>query len=193
VVVFDRFSQLHPDGRHLAGLLLRRGNREDDDFLSFFMIWMSFNGWMACVTARDRDADMVGDIAEDLRLSLAFRDVCRRNDQFRETVDQFATFWPVFNAKSVKRHFGEEIFAFRDRDNLVERALLYRQVQRRPADWVPGDQPRWGDLIWVIYQVRCNLFHGSKSPVNWADAELVRLSSSCLKQFLDVVDPYGGD
>lgn len=43
------------------------------------------------------------------------------------------------------------------------------------------------EFINCVYQVRCNLFHGGKSPENGQDKELVKLAFNCLYVFLDKV------
>jgi len=40
------------------------------------------------------------------------------------------------------------------------------------------------ELIEVIYQIRCNLFHGSKNPNNPNDASLVYLTGNILEQWV---------
>lgn len=40
-------------------------------------------------------------------------------------------------------------------------------------------------VIKFLYQIRCNLFHGGKSPVNSNDRRLVSLSSKLLQNWLD--------
>ena len=41
-----------------------------------------------------------------------------------------------------------------------------------------------GEVINFIYQIRCNLFHGSKSPMNTMDSSLVDLSGKILEKWI---------
>jgi hypothetical protein len=44
--------------------------------------------------------------------------------------------------------------------------------------------PTWEQVLRTIYQVRCNLFHGQKSPENARDGELILKSHMILRAFL---------
>lgn len=47
---------------------------------------------------------------------------------------------------------------------------------------------RLANLIGVIYQVRCNLFHGDKNPINARDIDLVRNSNTILQTILPILE-----
>lgn len=49
------------------------------------------------------------------------------------------------------------------------------------GDDVPLD---WPHIIWAIYQVRCNLFHGDKAPHSEIDRVLVHSGLQVLVRFL---------
>jgi len=40
------------------------------------------------------------------------------------------------------------------------------------------------EVILFIYKIRCNLFHGSKDPMNSRDASLVELSGEILEKWI---------
>ena len=48
---------------------------------------------------------------------------------------------------------------------------------------------RLAHLMSVVYQVRCNLFHGGKDPDGHRDRDLVRVSRRILSSVLDVIIP----
>jgi hypothetical protein len=57
-------------------------------------------------------------------------------------------------------------------------------VRQQPQVWVAGSVPAWQQLLGTIYQVRCNLFHGEKSPQAFRDHELVTGSDKILARFI---------
>jgi len=48
-----------------------------------------------------------------------------------------------------------------------------------------SDVNNFTEVIEFIYQIRCNLFHGGKSPVNAHDKRLVSLSSKVLEKWIE--------
>jgi hypothetical protein len=46
------------------------------------------------------------------------------------------------------------------------------------------DADDFGQVIRFIYQIRCNLFHGGKSPVNTKDRALTRWSANILENWI---------
>jgi hypothetical protein len=44
--------------------------------------------------------------------------------------------------------------------------------------------PDWAQVLRTVYQVRCNLFHGEKSPQNGRDYNLVVTSDRLLRAFV---------
>ena len=76
---------------------MENANRQRSAFMSFVNIWMAFNGWMAAVTERETDADMIRDIAANDRLVEAYTGLMETSRPFQRLVCDFATMWPVLN------------------------------------------------------------------------------------------------
>jgi hypothetical protein len=57
-----------------------------------------------------------------------------------------------------------------------------RLGRRRPA--------KLEQLLRTIYQVRCNLFHGEKSPQSFRDRDLVFASDRILARFIAATDCF---
>ncbi len=69
---FNNFQVMEPETRDLVLDLMKNADRQRSAFMSFINIWMAFNGWMAAVTGRETDADMIRDIAANGRLIKAY-------------------------------------------------------------------------------------------------------------------------
>ncbi|WP_112311855.1 hypothetical protein [Pseudogemmobacter bohemicus] len=78
----------------------------------------------------------------------------------------------MLNVRSVRAKLG--FGAFRQYDRAALLALCAAEnVKQQPAVWIAGGHPSWEQLLRTIYQVRCNLFHGEKSPQSFRDRYLV--------------------
>lgn len=183
MVSFSQFQQLHPEARRLT-LDLFEGSDSEDPFYGFALLWMSFNGWMSAVAGPAPDAHMISDLAANPRLMTAFNELASGSVRFRDTVDEFASWWPIFDSQTARKYLRRRLYEVHDREDFYQLAFPDERIRRRPREWAPGNAPRWGDLLQAIYQVRCNLFHGTKSPVNWGDSALVRMSHQTLRMFV---------
>ncbi len=63
--------------------------------------------------------------------------------------------------------------------------VQHNGVKLQPVGWIAGNVPAWPQLLRTIYAVRCNLFHGTKSPQNYRDHELVVASDQILRMFIE--------
>lgn len=48
-----------------------------------------------------------------------------------------------------------------------------------------NDTNNFEEVVMFIYQIRCNLFHGSKNPMNDRDANLVEISGLLLEKWIN--------
>lgn len=82
-----------------------------------------------------------------------------------------------------EKKLGYDAFWRMDQDALVA-ACLREDVKMQPAGWTANDLPTWPQLLRTIYLIRCNLFHGAKSPQNGRDRDLVRQADWILRSFI---------
>ncbi|RQW40602.1 hypothetical protein [Novosphingobium sp. LASN5T] len=179
MVSFSNFHRLDHAARQVAIELLANADQgAPPSFMSFTYRWMAFNGWMSAVTLQNQDWKIINVIAGNEKLGET-HDALLASEPYRERVTEFAALWPVFNVRDARKKLGYDVFAHHDRH-----ALLATDIRRQPEEWEPGASPSWDQLIRAIYQVRCNMFHGEKSPQNARDHDLIRSSDRVLGFFI---------
>jgi hypothetical protein len=183
MATFGNFSQLDPEVADVARELICAPVGQRPAFMAFMYVWMGFNGWMEAVTESDFDSGMISELADSPRLTNAYQ-AAMQHQEFRNAVRAFSRAWPVLNVKDVRKRLGRDAFARMSRDQLIEECQR-QDVRFHPPGWNVGDDPTWPQVLKTIYAVRCNLFHGAKSPQNARDRELVRRANSILRQFID--------
>jgi hypothetical protein len=185
MVLFQRFAELHPDGRQLCTEYLQRAPHAIDPHTGLMDLWIGFAGWMACVTGADFDATMVIDLGANPRMIAAFEQLRANDGAFAALLQEFSTYWPVYRSQDIVKHFGADYpYGFVDRAAFTATLEADQRVRRSPANWQLGTAPTWGQLIGVVYQVRCNLVHGRKSLTKQSDRQLVRLSFELLSGYI---------
>lgn len=183
MVRFSNFLRLDPSVRDTALHLL--GNAAcQQSFMSFIYRWMAFNGWMSAITLEDTDAAMINALVAAPRLVGAYQQLRANDAEFRQVVDEFTALWPVLNVRSARDKLGYGTFWENDRATLLQLCAAAK-VRQQPTQWVPDNEPTWEQLLRTIYQVRCNLFHGEKSPQAIRDRDLVAASDRTLAKFID--------
>jgi hypothetical protein len=189
VTSFAKFQIMEPETKDLVLELMQNADRQRSAFMSFVNIWMAFNGWMAAITDRETDAEMIRDLSANRRLTDAYVALMNGSQAFHRLVSDFAAMWPVLNVRDVRKKLGRDAFWRHQRDELIA-ACEAANVKRQPAVWTDGDSPSWEQLLRTIYQVRCNLFHGEKSPQNLRDRQLILKSDRILRAFIAETDCF---
>jgi len=163
--------------------------KRNDPFERFIYLWIVFNGLASQVTedlekAALSDAGMVAALGQDPVLSERFESLRAQNHEFHRTTAEFASWWPVFQVRTLHREGLLPWTSGSRRDYVFE--LLYGDKKEKlgespcysppcfkihapevPADgkvnWHGVNNPiDWAHTLRAIYQVRCNLFHGGK-------------------------------
>lgn len=183
MVSFSNFHRLDPAAREVTIELLANATGEQPSFMAFVYRWMAFNGWMSAVTLGDSDREMIDALAAAPRLIGAFDQLMAEDAAFAEAVTAFAAMWPVLNVKSVRAKIGYAAFNQHDRPALLALCAV-NNVRLQPQVWVAGSVPNWEQLLRTIYQVRCNLFLGEKSPQAFRYYKLITGSDSIMARFI---------
>lgn len=100
---FCRFDQLHDSGKALVRHWFEKAiddSEPPDYFTKFVYLWMSFNGWLACVTGKDSERHMIDALCRDATLRHEFTDLLSDCPPFRKEVQAFAKQWPIQSTAS---------------------------------------------------------------------------------------------
>lgn len=192
MVNFSNFRLLDPEAADTARELMSSGGGRQSAFLPFMNIWMGFNGWMESVTEKSSDAAMINALTENRRMMDAYADLLETDHRFRRGVLSFAELWPVLNVRDVKKKLGRDAFWQYGHEELME-ACRQAEVKIQPLGWRPGGLPTWAQVLRAIYLVRCNLFHGAKSPQNGRDRQLVQNANDVLRRYIDASGCFDWD
>jgi len=159
-------------------------------FESFIYGWIAVNAWAAVITDEDTDYKYLGELKADPELRKQFRTLLDSDPEFREAATGFSAFWPIFQAKKIRR---AELSAPRNcpRAELVSHyldkgihdfspdcAVWHRSI----GEEVPVD---WPHTLDAVYRVRCNLFHGEKTAHSEMDQAIVRSALMVLVLFFE--------
>jgi hypothetical protein len=126
---------------------------------------------------------MIDALVQDRRLIETYDRLIGDASDFAKSVAAFSTHWPVLSVKDVRKKLGHDAFWRMTRVELLEECRA-GGVRMQPGGWIVGASPDWPQLLRTIYQIRCNLFHGAKSPENLRDRELVGHADIVLRQFI---------
>ncbi|MET4215970.1 hypothetical protein ACVWWG_006714 [Bradyrhizobium sp. LB7.2] len=184
MVSFNNFLSLDPDAVEVTRELAENADRQRSAFMSFVNTWMAFNGWMEAVTEANNDAQMITSLAENRRMITAYDSLMDQHQPFRRRVVTFSERWPVVNVRDARKKLGRDVLFRLSREDFANECRL-QDVRFHPAGWTDGDIPTWPQLLRTIYAIRCNMFHGAKSPQNARDRELVLHSDRILRAFID--------
>lgn len=141
--------------RNLISWWKLKGQRETDYFIKFFFFYVCFDAWITSESNKDSDWEKLN--------------------------------WLFTNDSCLKRQWSEV------QSSRVISLLKNLQHYSPLEDMRPGhrnrkvyldDTENFEQVIRFIYQIRCNLFHGAKDPMNNRDAILVELSAEVLEKWI---------
>ena len=196
------YERLHSDGKRLIRAWFDRAYRKIDcqageSFEPFIFAWISFNAWGSCVTGEDRDAELVRRVANCPRLREMFENLRNEDANFKPVVQTFVDLWPIFKAQDIRRR-GYFRAPSPDRAEVIQQYRQIPDVSFEPScsfyhvdvsGAIPSD---WPHCLHAIYRVRCNLFHGEKSPHSEMDARIVKSAFDVLVSFFvtaEIISP----
>jgi hypothetical protein len=166
-------------------------------------LWVTVNAWASKsvpdLSRNHEDAYLVHCMAKDNVLVEHFDNLYQSDTQFRQTVSSFLDIAPVFQALwlnnngiepwDIAENRKEYVNGVIERDPFIV-SLRNGQENRFPAFSPPCaiehlrvDEPipvDWPHLISMIYQVRCNLFHGGKNYNRDSDRKFIELAYKIL-------------
>jgi hypothetical protein len=103
----------------------------------------------------------------------------------QEDTDRKKTQWLIGTENELKNAFEHGGFNKSDLIGLKDLSPVEDMRPRHAGEYVfLHDTDNLEEVINFIYQIRCNLFHGGKSPVDERDNTLVFLAGNFLKNWL---------
>ena len=127
-------------------------------FDQFISLWLAFNSWGTYLSKADIDRAMLEYVKENAQLKSVYSELVQKDNVFHTMVGQLAT--------------------------------------RTVRDMRPGhlgdstsitDISNFGQVLDMIYQIRCNLFHGQKNELVEGERELVELAFKILTRVFEPV------
>jgi len=170
-------------------------NPAADCFEPFIFTWIALNAWGECVTDQEQDERWVQDLAQDPSLSQEFTIFLSGADSSRCLAEEFRKFWPIPSVQSWRRatdlspatpdaRIRAQFFAAQRIRCSPECSFYhFEESGEIPLDWL--------HFLPAVYRVRCNLFHGEKSPLDRNDGAIVRAAFVPLSQFMDHLGYFG--
>lgn len=142
--------------KNLIGWWKLKGETEDDPFIRFFFFYICFDAWITTLSGEEIDTKKIRWFLENDNCLKHSRMGFWNSTQTQSLLNNLKQYSPVFDMR--RNHKGQDT-KLNDINNLEE-------------------------VIKFIYQIRCNLFHGSKDPMNDRDKGLVELSGLLLKKWI---------
>lgn len=143
--------------RNLIGWWKLKGQIESDPFIKFFFFYVCFDAWITAESGEDSDRDKIRWFLDNNNCLKEQRLGFWQEPRAQSLLGTLKNLSPIEDMRPGHRGEYTEL---KDVDNL-------------------------GEVIWFIYQIRCNLFHGSKDPMSSKDANLVETSGELLAKWIE--------
>jgi hypothetical protein len=191
----ERYRLLSPAGRNLIFHWFEQARRMKDHqgtacFEAFFCTWLAFNGWAACVTDEDQDAEYIDALKRDIQLCQNFTAFIQdETSPLAIASVEFANFWPIFDVRDLRRRNLRASGA--NREDTIQYYLEHGarsfapkcgKKHRDAGQPLPID---WPHTLSALYQVRCNFFHGGKMLDSEEDQRIIVAANKTLLSFLE--------
>lgn len=128
-------------------------NEHQKSVLKFIFKWLDINEYYT-----QRYKGICGDKNKFLEL----KENPEVQDKYKQNAEEFLEEFEIINRNRRPNCY------IKDMKNSNKKVYYHKQGKRRLED-----------LLKVIYQIRCNLFHGEKEPINH-DLELISWAYNCL-------------
>ena len=187
--------RLGPDDFGFAATWIRRfhaaGNRTT---LSGSYPWVTFNAWAArrALSRNHIDSYLIRCVAGSERFRRRFDSLMERNRHFRRCVENLCELGPVAKVRWLRNSgIPQWDMQLESRADYIYSIAydLERAGQPRPfspqcaldhfyaGEDIPAD---WPHVLSMIYQIRCNLFHGGKDYDSTQDRRFIKLAQRIL-------------
>lgn len=145
--------------KNLIRVWYEKSTHEQDPFSKFVFLWFCFNAWIAHCSSEDSDAGMMGELAS-------------RNALMSDVTTVYDTL------------MGATSTVFRTHiQNLVKLSPI-RDPRGIKQPTIIANEEDFANLMWGIYKIRCNLFHGGKNAGDPRDQQLVIVAGRILEKLV---------
>ena len=145
--------------KNLIKVWYDKGRNEQDLFSKFIFLWFCFNAWIAYRSSKDSDDGMMRElVARDVRMS-----------EITTVYDTLMQATPMVFRVHIQ--------------NLVRRSPI-RDPRGIKAPTVIANENDFPNIMWGIYKIRCNLFHGGKNAGDPRDQKLVSIAGNILEKLV---------
>ena len=148
----------HSRLRRLIVSWFRRSQGESvsdfDVFDRFTSLWISFNAWLTYESKKDNDRNRIEWAKVDLSLCSKYSELIKDDVAFKVDANALQTLCPISRNRSYKGSSEVRI----------------------------SNVNNFGEVLEAIYVIRCNFFHGSKSPDDARDLALTELALRILSK-----------
>lgn len=197
-----RFRELTPDAQDLIKGWCRRARTSlnssllpgDADrsrrsshreaFQAFIFAWIGFNGWASCCCDDDSDRKIIRAVSAAEWPQERFVHLSTTDREFGAALKTFSTTWPIFRSSDVREESRALPYRWPRQQRVSHYVALLPDAQRAPDCHLRHDDSPvptdLGHTLEVLYRVRCNLFHGTKSMDDENDRELVEIAVAVL-------------
>jgi len=145
--------------KNLIKVWHEKSSHEQDPFSKFVFLWFCFNAWIAHRSSKESDAGIMREITtRDIRMM----DITTVYDTLMQATPT------VF-----RTHI----------QNLVKLSPIMDPRGIKPPT-VIADENDFPNILWGIYKIRCNLFHGGKNAGEPRDQQLVVIAGLILEKLV---------
>lgn len=145
--------------KNLIRVWYEKSTHEQDPFSKFVFLWFCFNAWIAHRSSEDTDAGIMRELANRNVLMV---DVTTAYDTlleatptvFRTHIQSFVRLSPIRDPRGIK------------------------------PPTVIANEDDFANIMWGIYKVRCNLFHGGKNAGDPRDQQLVVVAGRIIEKLV---------
>ena len=132
---------------------------QNPSFVRFTLLYASFNSRISRDSKKIYDPEMIAWVkCQDSRYRIRFQRLMRENKEFRSLV---------------RRLLNIRVINFRELKKREEAKRKGKQRNNQPEYRYLKNENDFDSLIDIIYQVRCNLFHGMKNIRAEMERELI--------------------
>lgn len=173
---------------------------ENENYITkFIYLWISFNGFYEAFENLNNDGEKNNSDREKINMIITNYNDIFENLHQNENITKFYNFinnrefslpfpkwiicWPkgIINVKNyytkkINKDTNESDFEYQNN---------YIKYKNKIIVILYEDKSDLESFINIIYQIRCNLFHGSKEITSEANYEIMKYSSLALQEFLD--------